>query len=445
MEVPAVDRTAWHQTLDAKQWRVLIAAFLGWIFNGYETYALFLVMSPVLRQLLEPEQLANLSSYAGMLVAATLLGWATGGVLGGIVADYIGRKRTMIITILIYASFVGLTSMAQSWTQLLALRFLTGLGLGGEWVTGATLIAESWSPKARAKGAGMMQSAFGWGSFLAAGVWYFLEPAAGPAAWRWLFVLGATPALFVPYIQWKVQESERWLEKHRQRGDLRHRRRSGVPLTAQETILTAFTVKALFSDPALRRLVLLCLVMSLASTVGYWAVSTWIPAYTEAAAGAAGVESPARWGAVAGLLYNAGAIWGYLAAGFLADWIGRRPLLVCFFAGSLVTTPVVYLWSHSPAAIVVAAAVNGVFTLGQFAWMAIYPPELFPTALRATAVSIIFNTTRFLSFLGPLFAGLLITRLGGYGTTALLFSLTYLFAICAVPFLPETKGKPLPE
>jgi cyanate permease len=103
-----------------------------------------------------------------------------------------------------------------------------------------------------------------------------------------------------------------------------------------------------------------------------------------------------------------------------------------------------YVWSHEPLALVVSAALHGFFTQGQFVWFAIYPPELFPTVVRASALSAIFNSARFLSLFGPLFAGVLITRLGGYSTTAVLFSLIYLVALCAVPFLPETKGKPLP-
>src|SRR5581483_11051351 len=146
----------------------------------------------------------------------------------------------------------------------------------------------------------------------------------------------------------------------------------------------------------------------------------------------------------AGVLYNFGAIAGYLAGGFLADTIGRRPLLVLYFCGSLLATPLVYLWSHTPQTVVLAAAICGAFSLGQFVWMAIYPPELFPTAVRCTAVSMIFNLSRFISSLGPLISGSLITHLGGYSSTAMLFSLVYLLGLAAVPFLPETKGKPLP-
>jgi len=139
-----------------------------------------------------------------------------------------------------------------------------------------------------------------------------------------------------------------------------------------------------------------------------------------------------------------GAVLGYLMAAVLADVIGRRALLALFFGASLVTIPMLFLWAHSLPAICLAALLAGVFTLGQFAWIAIYPPELFPTAVRATALSTVFNLGRLISTLGPFVSGLLIARLGSYSTVAVLFSLVYLVAVFALPFLPETKGKPLP-
>src|SRR5690349_4156150 len=161
---------AWHKEVTRKQWKALHAAFLGWIFDGYEATILLLVMSPALRQLLSPSQLPELPRYAGILVAITLLGWAIGGVLGGILADYIGRRRVMIYTILAYAAFSGLTALSSAWWHLAICRFLTGLGLGGEWGTGATLVAETWPERARPKGLGIMQSAFGWGALIASAV-----------------------------------------------------------------------------------------------------------------------------------------------------------------------------------------------------------------------------------------------------------------------------------
>jgi MFS family permease len=436
--------TAWYRELDARHWHVLSAAFLGWVFDGYETYALFVALAPALRELLPPERLPSLSSYAGAVVAVTLFGWAVGGILGGIAADYLGRKRTMIATILAYALFTGLSGLSRNVVELALFRFLTGLGLGGEWSTGATLIAETWPDRARAKGQGIMQSAFGWGSLLAAGVWYFLEPVGGVSGWRFLFLLGVLPALFVLYIRRNVEESRAWSDGQEERREIRRRHRAGESLGEGEALAARFTVHALFEAPRLRRLALFCLSMSLATTLGFWAVSTWVPAYVEALSKAAGAANPARWGTRAGISYTVGAIVGYLGAGFLADVLGRRALLALFFLGSLLTTPLLYLGVGTPQAAVAAAGLNGIFTLGQFVWMAIYPPELFPTAVRATAVSVVFNTARFVSAFGPLVAGLLITRLGGFGTTALVFSSGYLLALAVVPFLPETRGESLP-
>lgn len=434
----------WYSELNRDHWRVLMASFLGWVFDGYENYALFLVMAPALRELLPAAQVGNLSIYSGITVGAMLLGIGSGGILAGVVADYLGRRRTMMLTILLYSICTGLTGLVQSWVQLAAFRFLAGLGMGGEWATGTTLMAESWPTRARAKGLGVMQSAFGFGGLLASGVWYLLASAKGEGAWRIVFFLGVLPALFVLYLRRRVKESEQWSKRHAQRKDLRNRRESGAALSRDEEIVASFTLAALFRDPQLRRTLLLCLVMALSTTIGFWGISTWIPAYLESAAKAANFSNPARWGAIAGLLFTSGSIVGYISSGFLADWIGRRGMLCVLFGGALLTTPVVFVWTHSPLAIAVAACVNGAFTLGQFAWMAIYSPELFPTAIRATSVSVVFNAARFISILGPFISGYMITRLGGYSTTALIFSCIYLSAFFVIPFLPETKGKPLP-
>jgi MFS family permease len=275
-------------------------------------------------------------------------------------------------------------------------------------------------------------------------VWYFLGSAFGPGAWRIVFFLGVLPAFFVLYLRTKVQESEKWMEKRREREELQALRRAGASLSREQRIVAGFTLSALFRDAQLRKLALLCLVMALGTTVGFWGVSSWIPGYVESVAQAAGAPNPARWGGVAGILFTIGSIFGYVSAGFVADWLGRLAMLRILFAGALLTTPMVFLWTHSPATVAAAAGLNGAFTLGQFAWMAIYSPELFPTAVRATAVSLVFNAARFVSILGPLVSGYLITRLGGYSTSAVLFSSIYLVALCAVPFLPETRGKPLP-
>src|SRR5215470_13947782 len=156
-------------------WRALGASWLGWMFDGYEGFALVLVMTPAVRQLLSPERLPRASIYAGGLLAVTLLGWAAGGVAAGVLADYVGRRRTLILSILCYAVFTGLAALSWDYWSLLVFRFLTGLGLGAEWGPGAAIVAEFWPPASRGRAAGALHSAYGVGLLLASGVWLLLS------------------------------------------------------------------------------------------------------------------------------------------------------------------------------------------------------------------------------------------------------------------------------
>lgn len=207
-----VNSETWWSELTFQHWNILIASFLGWIFDGYETYALIVVLAPALLSLLPASEHAHLAMYAGWAIGLTLLGWGIGGVIGGILADYIGRKRMMMISIFGYAVFTGLTALSTSFGMLIAFRILTGLFMGSEWSTGNSLLAETWPTRARPKGAGFLQSGFGFGCLLAALIWYFIRPL-GPNAWRWIFVVGIAPAFFLLYIRSGIQESELWLKK----------------------------------------------------------------------------------------------------------------------------------------------------------------------------------------------------------------------------------------
>src|SRR4051812_31463948 len=151
------DRTAgaltqpWYRSLDRSQWNTLFASNLGWMFDGYETYALILTIGVALRQLLEPSQYSQIPQYAGLVIGLTLLGWGIGGMLGGILADYIGRKRTMIYAILAYSVMTGLSAFAWDWVSFVALRFLVGIAIGSEWATGTSMTAEMWPDHARSE------------------------------------------------------------------------------------------------------------------------------------------------------------------------------------------------------------------------------------------------------------------------------------------------------
>jgi MFS family permease len=430
---------AWSSGLTSEHWNILLASFLGWIFDGYETYALVVVIGPALLSLLPASEHAHLAIYAGWAIGLTLLGWGIGGVIGGIAADYIGRKRMMMISILGYALFTGLTALSTSFAMLVAFRILTGLFMGSEWSTGNSLLAETWPVRARPKGAGFLQSGFGFGALLAALVWYFLGPL-GSGAWRWIFVVGAIPALFVFYIRSSIHESALWINK------VKERRwavtEAADPATPEDK--RPFTLFHIFSDPVGRIRVVLAFLMSITTTFGWWGIATWIPNYVGAVAGRAGFNGE-YWAASAGIIYTIGAITGYLVSGFLADWLGRRRYLISLFGGGLLFTPVVYLWTHSLPTLLIAVLLNGFFTLGGFSWYAIYLPEIFGTHVRATASALVFNGSRLIAWLGPVCAGMLIVALGGVSRVAIYFGFIYVLGLIIAPFMPETRGRSLPD
>jgi MFS family permease len=443
MATIAAPEQAQPQALTAASWRALIASFLGWMFDGYETYALILVAGVALRQLLVPDQLASLPIYIGGLLAVTLVGWATGGIIAGVLADYIGRKRMLMLSILWYALFTGLTAFAGSYSSLLILRFLTGLGLGAEWGPGTAILGESWPSRSRGRAASVLQSAIGFGLLLASGVWLYVAPL-GPDAWRYMFVLGVLPALSVLWIRTSVRDPDLWIAASERRRQARQRLASGLPVSREDRLLVGFTVKQILAIPDLRRRLLLLLVLSLSTIVAWWAVSTWIPFYAGQLAARAGGDAQ-RWVALAGLYYNLGGILGYFVFGVLADFWGRKPTMLLYYAGAVVLVLVLFRAVQDPSVFLVVAAVNGFFTLGQFAWMPVYLPELFPTAVRGSAISLVFDVTRYLAAAGPLLAGWLIVNLGGVSAAASIIGLSYLLGLIVTPFAaPETKGRPLP-
>jgi MFS family permease len=431
------------QALSAASWRALVASFLGWMFDGYETYALILVAAVALRQLLPADQLASLPIYIGGLLAVTLVGWATGGIIAGVLADYIGRKRMLMLSILWYALFTGLTAFATNYTSLVIFRFLTGLGLGAEWGPGTAILGESWPSRSRGRAASVLQSAIGFGLLLASGVWLFVAPL-GPSAWRYMFLIGVLPALSVLWIRTSVRDPDLWVAANERRRMARQRVVSGGAVSPDDHALVGFTVKQILSAPELRRRLLLLLVLSLSSIVAWWAVSTWIPFYAGQIATRAGGNTQ-RWVALAGLYYNVGSILGFVVFGILADTWGRKPTMVLYYAGAVTLVLVLFRVVQDPSSFLVVAAVNGFFTAGQFAWMPVYLPELFPTAVRGSAISLVFDVTRYIAAAGPLLAGWLIVTLGGVSAAASIIGLVYILGIVVTPFAaPETKGRPLP-
>jgi MFS family permease len=421
----------------------MLSAWIGWMFDGYENYAFVLVMPVAMRQLVPADQIDRVALYSGAVLAVTLFGWATGGVIFGIVADYLGRKRVLMLAILWYSLFSGVTYFAPSYQVLMLCRFLTGLGLGAEWGAGTAIVAELWPSTHRGRAAGILQSAFGAGFFIASVTWFFVGQW-GPESWRYMFVIGALPALLLLYIQREVEESPMWLEvKDRRRRAKTHAAKGGTP-SHEDKQVVQFTLTYVLSDPQLRRRIALLLVMSLSTVIGWWSISTWIPLYAGQLAAAAGQQAQ-RAASLTGVTYNIGTVAGYVVFGVLADRWGRKPSIQLYYVGAFVMTVGLFLFVKSPTVMLLVAGINGFFTLGQFSWMAVYLPELFPTAVRGTSISLIFNASRFVAALGPLFAGYLITTTGSIAGTAVVMSFVYVAGMVVAPIAgTETRGQPLP-
>ena len=432
----------WYRSLTATQWKTVFASNLGWTFDGYETFSLILVVGVALHDLLIPAQFGQIPVYAGTVIGITLLGWGIGGVIGGVLADYIGRRRTMILAILAYSLTTGLSAFAWDWVSFALLRFLVGIAIGSEWSTGASMTAEVWPDSARGRGAGLMQCGLGIGFFLASFVWLFVS-SYGPGAWRIMFLIGIIPAFFTLWLRTGIPESQKWEHSNERRKTAQAKVKSGAELSDEDRAFTRFTFADLFVDPEIRKRTIIVFLMSLTTTVAWWGISTWVPPFIAAAAGKAGLP-PQTWASYAGMSYNIGAICGYIGLGFLADSFGRKPIVMIFFAASLVLTFALYKWTTDLHLLLLVAAVNGFFTLGQYSWMSVWLPELFPTRMRATGMAFTFNSPRFIAFLGPLFAGALIAQLGGFSGMAVAFSFIYILGFVLVPFLPETRGKTLP-
>jgi MFS family permease len=277
-----------------------------------------------------------------------------------------------------------------------------------------------------------MQCGLGIGFFVASLVWVFVGKL-GPDAWRYMYLIGILPGLFTLWIRRGIPESAKWEQADAQRRAARAR---------QER--TRFTLVELFAHPEARRRALFAFVLSLTTTLTWWGISAWLPPYIASVAVKAGLPGP-QWAGYAGMAYNIGAIAGYIGLGFFADLWGRRPVTIAYLVLAFLTTPIVFLWTHDLNLLLLAAVLNGFFSLGLYSWMPVWLPELFPTRMRATGAAFAFNTPRFIAWLGPIVAGTLVASAGGYSHAAMTMALIYVLGLLSAPFLPETRGKPLPD
>ncbi len=410
------------EPLTRYQITVLVVAWLGWIFDSMDATIYNLVLTPALRDLLGARATPEIIGwYGGIILSVFLAGWAIGGVVFGILADYIGRARTLVITILIYAVFTGLAAIAQSWWELAAYRFLTALGIGGEWAAGATLVAEIWPERLRVKGAGAPQSAWGAGYFLAAG----LNLLLARYSWRIMFIVGLLPAAVAMLVRMRVREPERWKQAHA----------AGASRPS---------IRDLFK-PEHRRDTLVGSALAFVAVFGLWGATNWTPSLIDELLKSRRLDAAAvkQMVSYAVMALNAGAIAGYFAVPPLAERIGRRGAFLVMLIGAAVVVPATYSVPHSYTAVLMALPFLGFFTNGIFSGFPVYLPELYPTRIRATGSGFCFNAGRILAAASPFLTGFLIVHLGSYGRAASAIAAIYLVGMIVLLFARETKGRPL--
>lgn len=405
--------------LSRYQLLVLLVAWLGWVFDSMDATIYNLVLTPALRELLGKHNSAeNIGWYGGIILAIFLVGWAIGGILLGILADYLGRARTLVIAILIYAVFTGLAGLAHSWWELAIYRFVTALGVGGEWASGATLVAEVLPESLRVKGAGVLQSAWGAGYFLAAGVYLLL---AGHS-WRVMFFIGILPALVGLFALLKIHEPERWKQ-------------------AKPDKSGGLTLWELFGR-ARRRDTIVGATLAFVAVFGLWGATNWTPSLVRERI-EAGRLNPAEVTAMvsyAVMSLNAGAIVGYFAFPPLAERIGRLPAFAVMMMGAAVTLPATFLAPKSYGTVLTMLPALGFFTNGIFSGFPVYLPELFPTRIRATGAGFCFNAGRVLAASGPFLTGYLVAHLGSFARAASAIALIYVLGMLVLLCARETKG-----
>jgi MFS family permease len=403
---PAPGPFRWSATTPAQR-STLVASGLGWMLDAFDVMLYSLVLTHLMRDF------GMSKSTAGLLNTLTLIASAVGSILIGLLADRFGRRRMLSLSILTYSLFTFACGFSQTITQLATLRFLLGLGMGGEWNAGATLVAETWPSAWRGRALGIVQSSWAIGYALAALV---AGLVLSHASWRWVFFVGVLPALVTLWIQHGVPEPELW-----------QRQRAQAPAPA------AGLWKA--ATPRLAGL----LAMNTFGMFAWWGLFTWLPAYLVLPV-AQGGRGFALLGSTAFLLVLnlAGMLPGYLLFGVFADRWGRKRTIVIYLVIAAALVPW-FAAARAPGMILLSASLVAFFGTGFFTGSGILGSELFPTPIRATALGVSYNLARGLSAFAPLI-------IGGYGQR---HGLAGAFELCALAFalaaaaaftVPETRG-----
>jgi MFS family permease len=460
-------RTGWAALgeLNRYHWFVFTVAAIAWMADCMDQQLFSLARVGAMKDLTSGDP-KEVTSYATLSTSVFLIGWATGGLVFGMFGDRLGRVRTLTLTILLYSIFTGLSALSVGVWDFCIYRFLTGLGVGGVFSAAVALLAETMPPTARPYTLGLMQAMSAIGNCAAAVVFIVLgllqlnghlEPLKPLNAWRLMFLVGIVPAVLVIFIQRRLEEPETW----------RQARDAAVAGTGKK--LGSYA--DLFGEGWIRRHALLGMLLSFAGVVGLWGIGffsydlqqTILPPTLQGEADQLGLTGDARnhyiagqtiiWTGVTSLMLNIGAFFGMSAFSTITQRVGRRPTFALFFVLAALTTGGLFMFMRTRADILWMTPLMGFCLLALFGGYAIYLPELFPTRLRSTGTSFCYNVGRFVAASGPLALGYLTNvvfakekgfaephRYAGVAMCAV-----FLLGIAVLPFLPETKGKPLPE
>lgn len=419
----AVPTVAWYRTITREQWRVLLAAKVGWMLDAMD-FLLYVMAIGTLKT-----HFGFDDATAGMLGTITLLTSAAGGLLFGVIADRFGRTRALMGTILIF-SFCSLgTATSQSLFQLMMWRALLGLGMGGEWASGAVLVSETWPPEHRTKAISIMQSGWAIGYILAAIIAALVLDVLplGDQAWRWLFVVGVLPAFFAIWLRRNIKEPALWQQR---------RSAPGPRLNA---------IAVLFGKQ-LRRQTILAILMTTMVMFAYWGLFFWLPGFLARPLeqGGAGMSLVRSMSWI--IPMQIGAYFGYLSFGLISDRLGRRRTFIMFLVLAALLVPIYGQMARSPAVLMAIGPLLGFVGHGYFSMFGGFLAELFPTAVRGTGQGLVYNAGRGLGAFAPFTIGVLATvpRIG-IGSALALTSAFFLAGALLILALPDRSGQRLED
>jgi MFS family permease len=400
----------WREA-DAGAKRALVAAALGWMLDAFDVMLYALVLSSV------RQDLGLSAEVAGGLQSLTLLASAAGGILFGFFADRAGRTRALILSVLIYSVFTAACGFAQTAAQLAAFRIGLGIGMGGEWASGAALVSETWPARDRGKALGLMQSSWAIGYGLAALVAWLVQDVAG-YGWRAVFFVGVLPAFFTLWVRRTVEEPRVWREARLRPASGSLERALTGPMLVVTSAVTLMNACTMFA---------------------WWGFNTWVPSYLRepVAAGGAGLSSGRMYWFI--IAMQAGMWLGYVTFGFVSDHIGRKRTYLTYL---LLAAVFVFAYSTTRAdlALLLLGPITAFFATGFFSGFGAVTAELYPTEIRATLQGFTYNIGRVASAAAPYVVGGL-TSTHGYGTALSVAAAAYLLAAAFWLVIPETKGR----